>query len=127
MSDHIRFFTEKCPCGSPFKSFEVKGRAATIFRIGNKSFSALTLGLDYEEASRVQLVQIFENKFEVRADVKQGVNEERLFEKIITNAQKFFQTQGIENVTIHKSEKSPIIGASGKFQEVIPLEKGRNE
>ena len=127
MSDRIKFFKDKCMCGSPFKSFDVMGREATVLHVAGKSLSALTMGLEYEQASRVQLIQISEKKFEARADVNKGADENRLFELIINDVQKFFQNQGIEDVVIEKSKKAPELGASGKFHEVIPMKKGRNE
>jgi phenylacetate-CoA ligase len=127
MSDRIKFFTDKCPCGSPFKSFEIKGREATILRIGDRTLSALTMGLEFDEASRVQLVQVSEYKFEARADIKEGVDKKSISTRIIHDAQKFFLDQNIQGVLVEWSNKPPELGASGKFHEVIPLKKEKNE
>lgn len=127
MSDHIRFFKDKCRCGSPFRSFEVMGREATVLRIGGKSFSALTMGLEYDEASRTQLIQVAEKKFEIRAELKKGIDKKVFFEKAKKDAQHNFKSQGVDDVSFEISDKLPELGASGKFHEVIPLKRGKNE
>jgi hypothetical protein len=83
--------------------------------------------LEYDQASRVQLIQLSEKEFEIRADVKDGVNVNSFFERAITDAQNFFKHQGIEDVIIHRSLKPPELGASGKFHEVFPLKREKND
>ena len=41
LGDCIRFHTDPCPCGSPFRSFEVEGRDATLVRVGEVTLSPL--------------------------------------------------------------------------------------
>lgn len=34
LGDCVRFNGDSCPCGSPFRSFQVEGRQATLVRVG---------------------------------------------------------------------------------------------
>ena len=39
LGDCVRFHTDPCPCGSPFRSFQVEGREATLVRVGGVTLS----------------------------------------------------------------------------------------
>jgi phenylacetate-coenzyme A ligase PaaK-like adenylate-forming protein len=41
LGDCLRFYTDSCPCGSPFRSFQVEGREATLIRVGGVTLSPL--------------------------------------------------------------------------------------
>ncbi|MEH6647583.1 DUF4386 domain-containing protein [Sulfitobacter sp.] len=66
LGDCIRFDDDSCPCGSPFRSFQVKGRQATLVRVGEVTLSPLGFDLEHEGARRIQLVQTSDKEFEVR-------------------------------------------------------------
>ncbi|EMI19304.1 coenzyme F390 synthetase-like protein [Rhodopirellula maiorica SM1] len=66
IGDRLRFYLDPCPCGSPFRSFQVEGRQATLLRIGDVALSPLVFDLEHQQARRIQLVQTAETEFEVR-------------------------------------------------------------
>ncbi len=66
LGDCVRFYEDSCPCGSPFRSFQVEGRQATLVRVGEVTLSPLVFDLEHEHAQRIQLVQTSERDFEVR-------------------------------------------------------------
>jgi len=69
LGDCVRFHTDPCPCGSPFRSFDVEGREATLVRVGGVTLSPLVFDLEHERARRIQLVQNSERDFEVRIEL----------------------------------------------------------
>jgi phenylacetate-coenzyme A ligase PaaK-like adenylate-forming protein len=124
MGDRIRFFTDPCPCGLPFRSFAVEGRQAIILRIGEVVMSALALHMKHEQASRVQLVQREEREFEVRVEIRPEADVEAVFDHIIAKLQADLRKNSITDAVIGKSDQPPIIGDSGKFRKIIPMIKG---
>ncbi|MCV2873716.1 phenylacetate--CoA ligase family protein [Defluviimonas sp. WL0050] len=121
LGDCVRFHTDTCPCGSPFRSFDVEGRQATLVRVGNVSLSPLVFDLEHEQARRVQLVQTGQRAFEVRIQLVEGVAEGPVFDAVIESVERVFHDNGLGNVTINASEALPEFTASGKFHEVVPL------
>lgn len=69
LGDCLRFYTDPCPCGSPFRSFQVEGREATLIRVGGVTLSPLVFDLEHEHARRTQLVQTSERTFDVRIEL----------------------------------------------------------
>ena len=43
LGDCVRFYKDSCPCGSPFRSFQVEGRQATLVRVGEVTLSPLVI------------------------------------------------------------------------------------
>ena len=123
LGDCLRFYTDPCPCGSPFRSFEVEGREATLVRVGGVTLSPLVFDLEHEQARRVQLVQTSEREFEVRIELADeaaaaaGV----VFDKVIQSVKRVFRDNGLEDVAVRESQAPPELTASGKFCEVLPL------
>jgi phenylacetate-CoA ligase len=68
LGDRVHFYTDPCACGSPFRSFQVEGREATLVRVGEVTLSPLVFDLEYERARRIQLVQKREREFELRVE-----------------------------------------------------------
>ena len=60
LGDCVRFFTDACPCESPFRSFQMEGRQATLVRVDDVALSPLVFDLEHEHAQRIQLVQASE-------------------------------------------------------------------
>ena len=79
LGDCVQFYTESCPCGSPFRSFRVEGRQATLLRVGEVTLSPLVFDLVHEHAQRVQLVQTGEKDFDVRIQMVEGAAAEPVF------------------------------------------------
>jgi len=121
IGDRLRFYRDPCPCGSPFKSFQIEGRQATVVRVGNVALSPLAFDLEHESAQRVQLVQTSEFVFEVRAKLLNHENPDQVFEQIIQSISEVFLKNGLVDVKVGKSDTPPHLTASGKFHEVIPL------
>jgi len=121
IGDRLRFYRDPCPCGSPFRSFQIEGRQATVFRVGNVTLSPLAFDLEHDSAQRVQLVQTSEFVFEVRAELLNHANPDQVFEKIIQSVSEVFLKNGLVDVKVGKSDAPPHLTASGKFHEVIPL------
>lgn len=121
LGDCVRFYRDPCPCGSPFRSFQIEGRQATVIRVGNANLSPLAFDLEHESAQRVQLVQISEYAFEVRAELLNNEKSDEVFEKIIQSVTGVFAENGQVGVKVEKSDKPPQLTASGKFHEVVPL------
>jgi phenylacetate-CoA ligase len=121
IGDRLRFYRDPCPCGSPFRSFQIEGRQATVVRVRNVTLSPLAFDLEHESAQRVQLVQTSEFVFEVRAELLNHENRNQVFEQIIQSVNTVFSKNGLADVKVGKSDKPPLLTASGKFHEVIPL------
>ena len=121
IGDRLRFYRDPCACGSPFRSFQIEGRQATVVRVGNVTLSPLAFDLEHESAQRVQLVQTSEFVFEVRAELLNHENPDQVFEQIIQSISEVFSKNGLVDVKVGKSDTPPLLTASGKFHEVIPL------
>lgn len=121
LGDCVRFYTAPCPCGSPFRSFQVEGREATLVHVGEVTLSPLVFELEHEQARRVQLVQNGEKDFEVRIEPADGPTAGVVFQDVIQSVQRVFRHNGLEDVTVRESETPPELTASGKFHEVLPL------
>jgi len=121
IGDRLRFYRDPCPCGSPFRSFQIEGRQATVVRVGDVTLSPLAFDLEHESAQRVQLVQTSEFVFEVRAELLNDENPDQVFEQIIQSILEVFSKNGLVDVKVVKSDTPPHLTASGKFLEVIPL------
>lgn len=121
IGDRLRFYRDPCACGSPFKSFQIEGRQATVVRVGNVTLSPLAFDLEHESAQRVQLVQTSEFVFEVRAELLNHENPDQVFEQIIQSISEVFSKNGLVDVKVGKSDTPPHLTASGKFHEVIHL------
>lgn len=121
IGDRLRFYRDPCACGSPFRSFQVEGRQATVVRVGNVTLSPLAFDLEHESAQRVQLVQTSEFVFEVRAELLNHEKPDQVFEQIIQSINEVFAKNGLVDVKVGKSDTPPHLTASGKFHEVIPL------
>jgi len=121
IGDRLRFYRDPCACGSPFRSFQVEGRQATVVRVGNVTLSPLAFDLEHESARRVQLAQTSEFVFEVRAELLNHENPDQVFEQIIQSISEVFSKNGLADVKVGKSDTPPHLTASGKFHEVIPL------
>ena len=117
----MRFYRDPCPCGSPFRSFQIEGRQATIVQAGNVTLSPLAFDLEHESAQRVQLVQTSEFVFEVRAELINHENPDQVFEQIIQSISEVFSKNGLVDVKVGKSDTPPHLTASGKFHEVVPF------
>jgi len=123
IGDRLRFYRDSCTCGSPFRSFQVEGRQATVIQVGNVTLSPLSFDLEHESAQRVQLLQTSEFVFEVRAELLNHEGSDQVFEQIIQSISEVFTKNGLVDVEIGKSNVPPHLTASGKFHEVVPLKK----
>ena len=124
IGDRLRFYRDPCACGSPFRSFQIEGRQATVVHVGNVSLSPLAFDLEHESAQRVQLVQTTEFVFEVRAELLDHENPGQVFEQIIQSVSAVFAKNGLVDAKVGKSDTPPHLTASGKFHGVIPLKTG---
>jgi len=121
LGDCVRFYEDPCPCGSPFRSFQVEGRQATLVRVGKVTLSPLVFDLEHEHARRIQLVQTREREFEVRTEPAQEAATGVVFQDVIESVKQVFLDNGLEDVTVRESHAPPEFTASGKFHEVVPL------
>jgi phenylacetate-CoA ligase len=121
LGDCLRFYTDACPCGSPFRSFQVEGREATLVRVGAVTLSPLVFDLEHEHARRIQLVQTSERGFEVRIELADEAAGGVVFEEVIQSVRRVFRDNGLGDVAVTESQASPELTASGKFHEVLPL------
>lgn len=121
LGDCLRFYTDPCPCGSPFRSFQVEGREATLVRVGGVTLSPLVFDLEHEHARRIQLVQTSEGDFEVRIELADGAAPRVVFEAVTQSVKRVFRENGLEDVAVTASQAPPKLTASGKFHEVVPL------
>jgi phenylacetate-coenzyme A ligase PaaK-like adenylate-forming protein len=121
LGDCLRFYTDPCPCGSPFRSFQVEGREATLVRVGEVTLSPLVFDLEHEHARRIQLVQISERDFEVRIELADEAVAGVVFQEVIQSVKRVLHDNGLENVAVTESQSPPEPTASGKFHEVLPL------
>ncbi|MCR9139632.1 MAG: phenylacetate--CoA ligase family protein [Alphaproteobacteria bacterium] len=127
LGDRLRFYKDPCPCGSPFRSFQVEGRQATLVRVGNVTLSPLVFDLEHENARRIQLVQTSHRGFEVRMDLAEGATAGPVFQEVIESVKRVFRDNGLDDVTVRESKAAPEITASGKFHEVLPLRSGSRQ
>lgn len=123
LGDCVRFDEDSCPCGSPFRSFQVEGRQATLVRVGELILSPLVFDLEHDQAQRIQLVQTGKRDFEVRIQVADGTAAGPVFHDVIKSLKGSFRDNGADDVTVRKSEALPELTASGKFHEVVPLRR----
>jgi phenylacetate-coenzyme A ligase PaaK-like adenylate-forming protein len=121
LGDCVRFYEDSCPCGSPFRSFQVEGRQATLVHVGEVTLSPLVFDLEHEHARRVQLVQTGERDFEVRIQLADEVAPGLVSQEIIDSVKRVFRENGLDDVAVRTSEARPEFTASGKFHEVVPL------
>ena len=121
LGDCLRFYTDPCPCGSPFRSFQVEGREATLVRVGKVTLSPLVFDLEHEHARRIQLVQTSERDFEVRIELADEAAAGIVFEEVIQSVKRVFRDNGLEDIAVTESLAPPELTASGKFHEVLPL------
>jgi len=121
LGDCLRFHTDPCPCGSPFRSFQVEGREATLVRVGEVTLSPLVFDLEHEHARRIQLAQTSERDFEVRIELADEAAAGAVFEEVIQSVTRVFRENGLEDVAVTESQAPPELTASGKFHEVLPL------
>tara|TARA_R110002051_G_scaffold32562_1_gene73436 strand:+ start:3977 stop:5362 length:1386 start_codon:yes stop_codon:yes gene_type:complete len=121
LGDCVRFYTDHCPCGSPFRSFQVEGREATLVHVGGVTLSPLVFDLEHERAHRVQLVQTGEREFEVRIDLADEAVAGAVFQEVLESVKRVFRDNGLEHVMVRESQVPPEFTASGKFHEVLPL------
>jgi phenylacetate-coenzyme A ligase PaaK-like adenylate-forming protein len=47
IGDRLRFYRDPCACGSPFRSFQIEGRQATVVRVGNVILTPLAFDLEH--------------------------------------------------------------------------------
>ncbi len=47
IGDRLRFYADACPCGSPFRSFQIEGRQATLLHVGDVALSPLVFDLEH--------------------------------------------------------------------------------
>ncbi|WP_299748427.1 phenylacetate--CoA ligase family protein [uncultured Boseongicola sp.] len=123
LGDCVRFDEEPCACGSPFRSFQVEGRQATLVRVGEVTLSPLVFELEHESARRSQLVQTSDKEFEVRIQLIDETAAGRVFQEVIASVKQVFRDNGLDDVAVRESEASPEFTASGKFHEVLPLRR----
>ena len=121
LGDCLRFCTDPCPCGSPFRSFQVEGREATLVRVGEVTLSPLVFDLEHEQAQRIQLVQTSERDFEVRIELADEAAAGVVFQEVIQSMKRVLHDNGLEDVAVTESQAPPEPTASGKFHEVLPL------
>ncbi|MCP4385073.1 MAG: phenylacetate--CoA ligase family protein [Hyphomicrobiales bacterium] len=121
LGDCVRFYKDSCPCGSPFRSFQVEGRQATLVRVGEVTLSPLVFDLEHEHARRIQLVQNSERDFEVRIEPADEAAVGVVFQEVIQSVKRVFRDNGLEDVTVRESKAPPEFTASGKFHEVLPI------
>ena len=123
IGDRLRFYRDPCACGSPFRSFQVEGRQATLIHIGQVTLSPLVFDLEHERAQRIQLVQLAEKVFEVRAELTNPEDTDTVLDQIIRSTRKVFEENGLCEVEIRRSSTPPQLTASGKFHEILSLKK----
>lgn len=123
IGDRLRFYSDPCACGSPFRSFQVEGRQATLIHVGDVTLSPLVFDLEHERTQRTQLVQLAEKVFEVRAELTNPEDSDTVFGQIIRSVRKVFEENGVPKVEIRGSTAPPQLTASGKFHEILPLKK----
>ena len=121
LGDCARFYMDSCPCGSPFRSFQVEGRQATLVRVGEVTLSPLVFDLEHEHARRIQLVQNCERDFEVRIEPADEAAVGVVFQEVIQSVKRVFCDNGLKDVTVRESQAPPEFTASGKFHEVLPI------
>ncbi|MAS04319.1 MAG: AMP-dependent synthetase [Ahrensia sp.] len=124
LGDCVRYHTDPCPCGSPFRSLEVEGREATLVHVGDVTLSPLVFELEHEHAQRVQLVQTGEKEFELRIQLADDAAAETVFREVIASVKRVFRDNGLKDVAVRESQAAPEFTASGKFHEVLPLRGG---
>jgi phenylacetate-CoA ligase len=121
LGDRVRFYTDPCPCGSPFRSFEVDGRQATLVRVGDVTLSPLVFDLEHEGARRIQLVQNREREFEVRVEPADEAVAGVVSREVIESVMLVFRNNGLDDIVVRESQEPPEFTASGKFHEVLAL------
>ena len=107
IGDRLRYYPDPCPCGSPFRSFQVEGRQATLLHVGDVTLSPLVFDLEHEQARRIQLVQSAETEFELRIELGEGGASEAVLERVIQSVKRVFQENHLPDVEVRPSQSSP--------------------
>ena len=125
LGDCVRFYADPCPCGSPFRSFQVEGRQATLVRVGEVTLSPLVFDLEHERARRIQLVQTSERDFEVRIELTDEAAAGAVFQEVIPSVKRVFRDNGLEDVTVRESQAPPEFTAKRQVPRTIALARCR--
>ena len=121
LGDCVRFYEDACHCGSPFRSFQVEGRQATLVRVGNVALSPLVFDLEHECALRIQLVQTNDTEFEVRIQLAEEAAAGLVFQEVIASVKQVFRENGLAQAKVRNSPAPPDFPRSGTSQEESPL------
>ena len=100
LGDCLRFYTDLCPCGSLFRSFQVERREATLVHVGEVTLSTLVFDLEHKDARRIQLVQTSEREFEVRIEPTDEAIAGAVFQEVIQSVKRVFRDSGLEDVAV---------------------------
>ena len=123
LGDRVRFDEDLCPCGSPFRSFQVEGRQATLLRVGEVTLSPLVFDLEHDQAQRIQLVQTSEFNFQLRVQLAEGAAAGPVIRDVVESVKRVFRENGLDDIRVRAGEEPPEFTASGKFHEVVPLRR----
>lgn len=121
LGDCVSFYTDLCPCGSLFRSFQAEGREAMLVRAGAVTLSPLVFDLEHERARRVQLVQTGERDFEMHIELADDAPAGNVLKEVIEPVKRVFRDNGLENIAVRESQSPLEFTGSGKFHEVLFL------
>ena len=101
LGDCVRFDEDPCPCGSPFRSFQVEGRQATLLRVGEVTLSPLVFDLEHDQAQRIQFVQTSDRNFELRIHLVEGEAAGPVIQDVVDSVKRVFRDNGLDDVIAH--------------------------
>ena len=120
LTDRVIMHNERCKCGKKTCWLEIEGRTDDILEFQNGTLIApmsfYKILQEVKEIKRFQLVQIGQDKLELRmvAEDREGA-----FNTAKDKLQEFLNSKGVSNVKIVLSDKSPQANnTSGKFNHV---------
>lgn len=127
LGDSITLYEERCPCGCPFPVIEIEGRQGDVLYFETEDGTRvpvfpLALSSVVEEVPGVhhtQVIQIAPRTLSVRLDVTAEQDEQRVWEQVEQDLQRFLEQHGVTEVGIEMSSDNPKRDPdSGKFRHV---------
>jgi phenylacetate-coenzyme A ligase PaaK-like adenylate-forming protein len=122
LNDSVTLLAEPCPCGNPFPAFYLEGRKNDPLILSGKTIypgKAIEMFNYLSGVERFQIVQTGSNTLKLRLQVAPDYEQEQVWATTINHMQKLLQREGVEAVTMERSEELPLTDpVTGKYRYV---------
>ncbi|MHA6630011.1 phenylacetate--CoA ligase family protein [Pseudonocardia sichuanensis] len=129
LGDSVLQRPDPCPCGSPLPAIRVQGRAADLLTFPtpsgrNVTITPLTLTTRLDRLPGLALFQIEQTAgtdLVVRLRPAPGADPGQTWEAVHRELADLLAINGLDHVTVHRSDQGPQQAAGGKYRLVKPL------